>query len=533
MNKLRLLGLVLFVLAACNSAFFFDFEVYTTDILVIGTGPGGSTFAGTIASGKPNKEILMIDKGPKVSSISDPDSIRDATRYLELTSNPDIELGYFTTPQIYAGGVSVSLSRAGVLGGCDAHNGLVYRLPVCEVYEKYQIEGFNCSVMEKHRNLTLQKLTIVQSPAVPTKAQNDTIQTLMNLGVPFVSDEESASWSKPGVQRTWHTMKYVNSTYNERITAFDAFVKTNPRYTSPYGNLKVKDSIHIEQIIFFNKRAVLAIGKNVKNDKRVFITIKDDLVLAGGTYDTPALLQASGVGDFEFLESEGLPKVHHSPGVGNNLHYHAVVPLLWIVNPEYDQAGPLQRFESMVAVYTAREASGASGAIYDIFQGFVPATDNSPGVGITVVLSLRDFGPGYVRYNKTNPSKPVIEWNLYKNVTELQHMIDIFKLARNYTQALPAYLMEYYPGTLIPSQTDEEIANFVKFGIADGSHPAATMRMCNDPITCPVDHNYRVRGLQNVYVSDTSVLPEVGGANTKAITILVGSMAAERYLANN
>lgn len=528
---LRGLGLLL-LLCGSNLAFFFDFEVYTTDIAVIGTGPGSATFGGRVAKARPHTLVTLFEKGGKVSQMSDPDAVLDSTRYLELTSNMDIELGYFTTPQANAYGMSYSISRAGVNGGCDSHNGLVYRPPVCEIYAKYNLPGFDCATLEYHRNLTSSTVEIIISPKVPSKTQNETIAALMALGVPFVSDAESAGWSKPGVQRTWHTMKYNNASFNERRTAFNAFIEDNSRLGK---NLKVVSNARIEEIIFTpapDKRAVLLLGTNTRNGKRIIVVIKEDLALGGGAYDTPALLQASGVGNAPDLTAQGIKVIHNVPNLGK-FRYHVVLPLIWLVKPSHDEGGPLQRFDSMVAVYTKRE-NGTSGAIFDILHGFAAGdpVNGVPSQAITVVLSLKEYGPGKVTYNKLDPTHPTIDWNLYANPGELQHMIDIFKLARNYTQALPSYLMEAFPGNVIPTTTEAEFEYLAKVALADGSHPGCSAQMCNSP-SCPVDSNFKLRGLKNVYIVDTSVLPEIAGANTKAITLIMGSLAADKYVATH
>ncbi len=505
-----------------------NLEIYVCDICVVGSGPGGATFAGRTAQRLKNKIVMIFEKGRKVNQITDPNSILDATRYLELTENPDIELGYWTTPQEGAFGQKVKISRAGVEGGCDAHNGLVYRPPSCGVYLKYNV-GLTCDVLDYHRNLTLHQVGIVQSPTIPTAIQNETIQALQALGLPYVNDTMSKGWATPGVQRTWHTMKYTNATYNERRTAFMAFVQDNDRLGK---NLFVKSCIRIDQPVRIGNRVYFLSGKNLCNGKPVLVTVGDDYVAAGGAYDSVLMLESMAVGNRAALLAQGFKNrdILESPRVGI-LHYHIAHVILWLVNPAKEYREYLQKFETMVAVYTAKEPqTGASGAVFDILQGYVQGSGPNPGIGLTVSLPLRDYGPGSVHRNASNPTQPIIEWNLFKNATQLQHTLDMFKLARNYTRVLPGYIGEYLPGNLFPAETDEQIITYLKQTVADGSHPAATTAMC-DRSDCVTDRNFKVRVLDNTYVVDTGVLPEIAGANTKAMTIILGSLASDRYVA--
>ena len=88
-------------------------------------------------------------------------------------------------------------------------------------------------------------------------------------------------------------------------------------------NVQLVTGALVEKIIFENKKAVGVQFSHQGQSK--IIKVKKDVVLSAGSINSPAILQRSGIGDSEQLKDLGIPVVHHSPGVGENLQDHLEV----------------------------------------------------------------------------------------------------------------------------------------------------------------------------------------------------------------
>ncbi|KAM7217259.1 GMC oxidoreductase [Rhypophila decipiens] len=82
--------------------------------------------------------------------------------------------------------------------------------------------------------------------------------------------------------------------------------------------------------------------KDVSSCSRLNITVKAEVIISAGAFNTPAILQRSGIGPRSFLKSANIPLVIDSPGVGANLQDHGGSPVTWNFNVPFDSSiGPL------------------------------------------------------------------------------------------------------------------------------------------------------------------------------------------------
>ena len=85
-------------------------------------------------------------------------------------------------------------------------------------------------------------------------------------------------------------------------------------------NLTVITRAHATRIIFDEKRAVGVAYRQGKQDRDV--RAGKEVILCGGAFQSPQLLQLSGVGRCEDITPHGIGMVHELPGVGQNLQDH-------------------------------------------------------------------------------------------------------------------------------------------------------------------------------------------------------------------
>jgi len=278
-----------------------------------------------------------------------------------------------------------------------------------------------------------------------------------------------------------------------------------------------------------------------------------EILVSSGAYNSPQLLQLSGVGPSDLLKSHGIEIVLDAQGVGNDLQDHMQVRLITrcakpvtlndIVNH------PLRRMWAGVQYGALRNgpltiAAGTSGAFFktsprlatpDIQIHFLPFSTDKMGEklhaqsGFTAsICKLRPESRGSLKIKSADPSvPPAIHINYLATETDRRAFIDGVRILRKILAApalKPYSLGEVDPGPKVAS--DDEILDFCRRTGSTVYHPTSTCRMGNDPLAV-VDQRLKVRGIEALRVVDASVFPDLVGGNINAPVIMIAEKAAD------
>lgn len=279
-----------------------------------------------------------------------------------------------------------------------------------------------------------------------------------------------------------------------------------------------------------------------------------EVVLCAGAVQSPHILQLSGIGDPQLLQTHGIPLVRALPGVGANLQDHLDVSLQWHcpqpitifsmqrglgtlrIGLDYliNKAGPGRRqfLEAGAFLCTQPELDRP-----DIQVHVMPALMRDhgrtmqPADGFTVhVCQLRPESRGRV-YLKSNDAfdDPAIAANYLSADEDIQVLRKGIQLVRDAIRQVPMDRYrgrEVMPGSHI--QGDDEMDAWIKRTAETIYHPVGTCRMGTDgDKRAIVDAELRVHGLRSLRVVDASVFPTLIGGNTNAPTIMVAEKAAD------
>jgi choline dehydrogenase len=280
-----------------------------------------------------------------------------------------------------------------------------------------------------------------------------------------------------------------------------------------------------------------------------------EVILCGGTVNSPQLLQVSGIGPAPLLQSLGIEVRHALPGVGENLrdHYaprfvarvknaetineksHGLKLVGEVLKYAITRKGILSLNPTLVYVFWKSDERVDN---YDLQLTFTPASykegvqstlDDFPGMTIAS-WQQRPDSIGYIRARSADPFEhPVIQPNYLVAESDRHVLLAGMKLARRLLASQP--LMKYYEREEFPGrqvQSDEELLGAAKQRGTTTFHLMGTCRMApdSDP-TAVVDEQLRVRGLEGLRVVDASVMPTMPSANLNASVLMIAEKAAD------
>jgi choline dehydrogenase len=528
-------------------------ETVEFDYVIVGAGSAGCVLANRLSADGKNS-VLLLEAGPKDSNLW----IHVPLGYAKLFKDKSVNWMYQTEPEPGLGGRQVFQPRGKVLGGSSSINGLLYVRGQHEDYDRWRQHGNTGWGYED---------------VLPyfKKAENQQrgADTYHGVGGPLpVSDWRHADpLSEAFVVAAAETGIPTNPDFNGATQEGAGFFQTTTRrgrrastafsYLRPArgrGNLHVETDALAQRILFEGRRARAVEyrqGSSVRTARA-----RKEILVSGGAYNSPQLLQLSGVGPAELLKQHGIDIVLDAPGVGNDLQDHMQVRLVMrcaqrvtlndIVNH------PVRRVMAGVQYAALRKgpltiAAGTSGAFFrtnprlaspDIQIHFLPFSTDKMGEKLhsfsgfsASVCQLRPESRGSLRMKSTDPTvPPEIRINYLATETDRAAFIEGLKVLRKILSApalKPYVAEEVAPGPKVSS--DEELLSFCRQTGSTVYHPTSTCRMGNDPLAV-VDQRLRLRGIEGLRVVDASVMPDLMSGNTNAPTVMIAEKASDMIL---
>ncbi len=485
-------------------------------------------------SADPAARVLLLEAGPRDT---DP-WIHVPLGYGKLFNKKRVNWSYESEPEPNLGGRRIFTPRGKVLGGSSSINGLVYIRGQAEDFDAWEVPGWS------HLEL------------LPYFRKGEGSLGVSDLERHEIGDAFIASARAIGIaanddfngERQEGTGYYRATTRNGRRSS-TAVAYLRPAARRP--NLRVETEAHATRIVFEGRRAVAV--EYEQGGKRRTAKAAREILMCGGSFNSPQLLQLSGVGPRALLEEHGIPLVQELPEVGEGLQDHFYCRSFWRANKAVtlndDMAslwrqmkiglqyallrrGPLTIAAGHAAAFvrTRPDLKRPDAQIY--FINFSTAKRGGvlhPWPGFTLSVSqLQVESRGSVRIQSADArAAPAIRYNYLATENDRRVMVDGLKIIRRIaaTAPLAGYIVrEEFPGP--QAATDAELLDVVRQTGETVFHPTSTCRMGSDERSV-VDSRLRVRGLAGLRVVDASVMPAVVSGNTNAAVIAIAEKAAD------
>jgi choline dehydrogenase len=530
------------------------------DYVIVGAGSAGSVLASRLSE-DPNVTVCVLEAGP---SDWHP-FIHIPAGFMYTLVNPRVNWLYTSEPSEWTGGRRIAAPRGKTLGGSSSINGHIYnrgqRLDF-DGWAQRGNHGWGYADVLPYFRRSEQRIADVPEAVDETFRGHEGRLPITDLDW---RDPLCEAFIEGAVQMGIPRNRDYNGTMQAGVSYVQRIIKNGRRVSAARGylhpamkrpNLTVRTHAQATEVMLEGKRAVgVRYNKGGRNGTPMEVRANKEVILCGGTVNSPQLLQVSGIGPVPLLQSLGITVKHALSGVGENLRDHyaprfvARVKNAMSIN---ERSRGLRLVGEVLKYVTQRKGlltlnptliyvfwkSDERVDNYDLQLTFTPASykegvqstlDDFPAMTIAS-WQQRPDSTGYVRARSADPFEaPVIQPNYLAAESDRRVLLAGMKLARRLlgSQALSKYYdREEFPGA--EKQSDDDLLTAAKQRGTTTFHLMGSCRMApdTDP-TAVVDDQLRVRGLEGLRVVDASIMPTMPSANLNASVLMIAEKAAD------
>lgn len=464
-----------------------------TEVLVVGSGAGGSTTAVTLAEG--GRDVVVLEEGPWIApDRAEPFSLEEMDlQYRHHGSSA--ALG--NPPVAYAEGRCVG-------GSTEVNSGLWHRIPG-ELAERwrheYDIDGFEPETLDRYAALVEGWQSVAPLPGAPPASSAALARGADRLG-----------WRAVEFPRVY---RYPQGGRAEKQTMTRTLL---PRAVD--AGARVQPDSRVHRLLRRDGRVTGAIVRRRRPDGTTEeLTVRaDHVVVCGGAVHTPALLQRSGV----------------RRGIGRGLKMHPTIKLVarFPEAVDHDDVPPhrITEFSPDIAIGGSASRRGHIGLA--LADGGADPTPADWEHRFVYYAAIRSDAGGRVIAVPGVPT-PLVSYR----ITDA----DLSRLARGLVQLgralLEAGATELHPsvrgGTVARTpgdlarwwdEIDRSTANLMTV------HLTSSIRMGQAPGRTGADSWGRVHGVAGLRVNDASLVPDAPGVNPQAAIMTIAARNADHLL---
>jgi choline dehydrogenase len=527
----------------------------TYDYVIVGAGSAGCVLANRL-SANGRHTVLLLEAGPADRN----PWIHVPIGYGKLFAQPKVNWMYQSEPEPELNGRRVFTPRGKVLGGSSSINGLVYIRGQAEDFDEWarlgntgwgfkdvlpyfrKSEAFQHGASEYHGGDGPLNVSELPDRHVLCEAF---IEAAGSIGIPRTDDFNAHTQEGAGYY-------HVTARNGRRSSTAVAYLRPARART----NLRVLTDALVTRIGFEQQCARTV--EYHRNGRPCSVRAAKEVLLCGGSINSPQLLQLSGIGPGQLLQRHGISVVAEAPGVGEGLQDHFYVRTIW-------RCSQPVTINDALGSLSGRIATGLRYALFrrgplTVSGGYAGAfTRSRPDVSrpdiqfylinfstdkmgttlhafpaFTVSMSpLRPESRGSVRIRSADPFEPpAIQYNYLSADADKRVTVDGLKrlYALMSAPAMRSYVLDRHmpaPGEL----SDDDWLGYAREAGGTVYHPTTTCRMGDDS-QAVVDERLRVHGVRGLRIVDASVMPNVVSGNSNAAVIMIAEKAADLILSD-
>lgn len=530
------------------------------DYVIVGAGTAGCVLANRLsADGK--TRVLLLEAGGSDQIVW----IQLPIGYGRTFFDRQINWMYDTQPVPGLGGRESYWPRGKVIGGSGSINAMVHVRGQPHDFDDWaalgnqgwgwddvlpyfvKAEDHDLGAGSYHGTDGPQHVTEISAKAHPLS--RTFIETGKALGLPFAADLNSPNGEGVGIYQ-------INTRHGRRASTANEYLRPALRK----GGVTLRTKSHATRILFEGTRAT---GIAYQRGGKTFVArATREVILSGGSINSPQLLSLSGIGDAAVLKPLGIDVLVDAKAVGRNLQDHLAVSYFYKtrVPTLNDELRPLWG-KIKAGLHYAWNRGGPLSMSVNQGGGFVRSGPDAPRVNLQLYFSpvsytqtplserkllnpdpfsafllsfnsCRPTSRGHLQITSADPFEyPSIQPNYLSTQLDIDEAIAGNRMLRAIAQTAP--LSDIITEELVPGahlQGDEALLDDFRNRADTVYHPSCTCMMGPDPATSVVDARLRVHGVQGLRVVDASVFPTITSGNINAPTVMVAEKGAAMIL---
>ena len=527
----------------------------TADYVVVGAGSAGCVLANRL-SADPRNRVVLLEAGPRDWN----PWIHVPVGYFKTMHNPSVDWCYRTEPDPGLNGRQIDWPRGKVLGGSSSLNGLLYVRGQPEDYDRWRQMGntgwgwddvLPLFKRSQHQERGADDFHGTEGPLWVSNMRlqrpicDAWVAAAQNAGYPFNPDYNGAT--QEGASYFQLTTKN-----GRRCSAAVAFL--NPARSR--DNLTIVTNAPATRLLFEGTRCT-GVAWRDKSGAEQIVRAGREVIVSGGSINSPQLLMLSGIGEAAQLQEHGIEVRADLPGVGKNLQDHLQARLVFkckepTLNDEvrslFNQARIALKYAMFRSGPMTMAASLATGFFKtgdhvdtpDIQFHVQPWSADSPGAGVhpfsaftMSVCQLRPESRGEIRLASAEPGVyPKIIPKYLSEEVDCRTIVAGINIARRIARHAPLddkISEEFRPTSALSMDDYDGTLDWARNNSVSIYHPTGTCKMGQGP-GAVVDARLRVHGITGLRVADCSIMPEIVSGNTNAPAIMIGEKASDMVL---